>query len=99
MFQVFGNIIHTRLSFLLPDIRNGDDVEIEFFVQLHERREMGVLETIGKSDHPYADTVVGPDDIAITLSAEAEGAHIGSHAGQRTLSDKIPAGIFHITTI
>ena len=49
------------LSFLpsnLPNVRDSNDVEVQFLVVVFERREMRLPEAVGESDDTEVNTIV-----------------------------------------
>src|SRR5213079_3544520 len=60
----------------IPDVGNGDDLEVELRADFPERGEQGLAEPVGEADDPDAHAVVGAEDPRVARRGQRGGGHL-----------------------
>src|SRR5665811_664179 len=76
----------------IPDVRDGDKFEIEFFGVIEKSREQAGAEAIGKAYHANPNAVVRPGDARVAGGGQDRRAR---QTGARGFQEFPASGVFH----
>ena len=62
----------------VPDIRHGNNVEIQFFMMVYKGRKQGLAKPVGVTYNAHLHPVVGTYDAAITFGADAQRTNVNT---------------------